>query len=35
MDTLTLKRHDSFQNKNNRKVTHGFIPRPLILFPDL
>ena len=29
MDSLTLKRHNSFQNKNNRKVTHVFTPRPL------
>ena len=30
MDSLTLKRHNSFQNKNNRKDAHGFAPRPLI-----
>ena len=30
MDSLTLKRHNSFQNVNNRKVTHSFAPRPLI-----
>ena len=30
MDTLTLKRHNSFQNENNRKATHSFAPRPLI-----
>ena len=30
MDSLTLKRHHSFQNKNNRKATHIFAPRPLI-----
>ena len=30
MDCLTLKRHNSFQSKNNRKVTHGFAPRLLI-----
>ena len=30
MDSLTLKRPVSFQNKNNRKVTHNFAPRPLI-----
>ena len=29
MDSLTLKRHNSFQNKNNRKATHSFAPRPL------
>ena len=28
--SLTLKRHNSFQNKNNRKATHNFAPRPLI-----
>ena len=27
MDTLTLKRHNSFQNKNNRKVTNSFPSR--------
>ena len=27
---LTLKRHNSVQNENNRKVTHSFAPRPLI-----
>ena len=30
MDSLTLKRHDSFQNVNNRTDTHKFAPRPLI-----
>ena len=30
MDSLTLKRHNSFHNKNNRKVTQSFAPRPLI-----
>ena len=30
MDSLTLKRHNTFQNKNNRKATHSFAPRPLI-----
>ena len=29
-DSLTLKRNNSFQNKNNRKGTHSFAPRPLI-----
>ena len=29
-ESLTLKRHNSFQNENNRKVTHSFAPRPLI-----
>ena len=24
MDSLTLKHHNSFQNQNNRKVTHTF-----------
>ena len=28
MDSLTLKRHNSFQNQNNRKATHSFDPRP-------
>ena len=31
MASLTLKRHNSFQNKNNRKATHRSAPRPLIL----
>ena len=30
MDSLTLKRHSSSQNKNNSKATHTFAPRPLI-----
>ena len=30
MDSLTLKRHNSFQNQNNRKATHSFARRPLI-----
>ena len=30
LDSLTLKRHNSFQNENNRKATHGFAHRPLI-----
>ena len=31
MDSLTLRRHNSIQkNKNNRKATHSFAPRPLI-----
>ena len=25
--SLTLKRHNSFQNKNNRIATHSFAPR--------
>ena len=29
MDSFTLKRHNSFQNKNNRKATHSFAPRSL------
>ena len=29
MDSLTLRRHNSFQNQNNRKATHGFAPTPL------
>ena len=30
MDSLTLKRHNSFQNKYNRKATHTFASRLLI-----
>ena len=30
MDSLTLKRHNSFQNENNIKATHSFAARPLI-----
>ena len=30
MDSLTLKRHNSCQNEDNRKATHSFAPRPLI-----
>ena len=30
MDSLTLKRHNPFQNKHNRKATYSFAPRPLI-----
>ena len=30
IDFLTLKRHNSFQNENNRKATYSFAPRPLI-----
>ena len=30
MDSLNLKRGNSFQNKNNRKATHSFATRPLI-----
>ena len=26
MDFLTLNRHNSFQNKNNKKATHIFAP---------
>ena len=29
MDYLTLKRHNSFQNSNNREATHSFAPKPL------
>ena len=28
MESLALKRNNSFQNKNNRKATHSFAPRP-------
>ena len=30
MDSVTLNRHKSFQNLNNRKPTYSFVPRPLI-----
>ena len=30
MYSLILKRHNSFQNKNNTKATHSFSPRHLI-----
>ena len=30
MGSLTLKRHYSFQNQNNRKATHRFAPARLI-----
>ena len=30
MDSLTLKRHNFFQNENKRKATKSFAPRPLI-----
>ena len=30
MDSLTLKRHNSFQNQKKRKATQSFTPRPLI-----
>ena len=30
MDSLTLKLHNSFQNKNNRKARHSFAARPLV-----
>ena len=30
MYSLTLKRHNSFQNENNRTSTHSFAPRRLI-----
>ena len=29
MDSLTLKRHNSFRNKNNRKATHSLARRPM------
>ena len=31
MNSLTLKRHNFFQNKNNKKATKGFALRPLVL----
>ena len=30
MDSLALKRHNSFQNENNRKAIHSFALRRLI-----
>ena len=30
MDSLTLKRHNSFQNQNNIKALQAFAPRPLV-----
>ena len=30
MASLILKRHNSFENKNNRKTAHSFASRPLI-----
>ena len=30
MDSLTLKRHNSFQNQNNKKNKQSFVTRPLI-----
>ena len=30
IDSLISKPHKSFQNKNNRKATYSFAPRPLI-----
>ena len=30
MDSLTLKRHNSFQNYNNTRATQSFAPIPLI-----
>ena len=30
MDSLTLKRHKSFQNENNKKAKHRFAPSCLI-----
>ena len=30
IDSMTLKRHNSLQNKNNEKVTLSFTPTPLI-----
>ena len=31
MESLTLKRHYFFQNKNDKSTTQCFAPRPLIL----
>ena len=30
MEFLTLKRHNSFQNKSNRKITHSFATKRLV-----
>ena len=30
MNSLTLKRHNSFQKQNDKKAKHSFAPRPLI-----
>ena len=30
MNSLTLERHNSFQDKDNRKAAHSFAPRPPI-----
>ena len=30
LDCLTLKRHNYFENQNNRNLTHSFAPSPLI-----
>ena len=30
MDSLNLKRHNSFHNKDDKKSTHSFALRPLI-----
>ena len=30
MEPAALKRQNSFQNENKRRVTHSFAPRPLI-----
>ena len=30
MESLTLKRRNSFLNKNERKATRSFVPRPLV-----
>ena len=30
MDSLPLKRQNSFENEKNKKATHSFGPRPLI-----
>ena len=31
MGSFTLKRHNAYQNENNRKATHNFASRPLII----
>ena len=32
IDSLTLKRHNSLQNKNDKKVTHSFAPPTPLTF---
>ena len=34
MNSLILKRHNSFQNKDKKKSTHNFALKPLIYNPN-